>query len=51
MPSANHLDLKSALPDCQRVADVDTGRLVGTTVLVEERELCRDRANEREQDA
>ena len=43
--------VNSALPAAQRVADVDTGRLVRTAVLVEEAELCRDGANEREQDA
>ena len=35
----------------QRMADVDGGCLVRTPVLVEEAELCRDRAGEREQDA
>ena len=35
----------------QRMADVDARRLVGAAVLVEETELCRDRAGEREQDA
>ena len=35
----------------QRMADVDRGRLVRATVLVEEAELGRDRAAEREQDA